>query len=217
MNLRTVSLLLCSFAFTGCAVKKPYDYTDYRESNPRSILVLPPVNKTADTKATLSFYSNTQRPLAEAGYYVFPIALTYETFKGNGFTVPDEIHQISPARLSEIFGADAAMYITVKDYGTRYFVIGSASIVAADAILVDLKNGKKLWEGTATASSEEGKNNQGGLASLLISAIAKQIVGTVIDESYGVSKITNARLLSSGLPNGVLHGPYHPEYGKPSK
>ena len=218
MKVWTLSFTLCALLLAGCAVNnKPYDYAAYRQANPRSILVLPPVNKTVDTKATLSFYSNTQMPLAEAGYYVFPIALAYETFKANGFTVPDEIHQISPTRLSEIFGADAAMYITVTDYGTKYFVIGSASIVTANAVLIDLKSGNTLWEGTASASSEEGKNNQGSLAALLISALAKQIVGTVVDESYGVSKITSARLLSSGLPNGVLYGPYHPDFGKPSK
>lgn len=214
--MKLVAPFLSGFLLLGCAGPSPYNYSEYKQANPRSILVLPPVNKTTDTKATLGFYSNTQKPLAEAGYYVFPVAVVYETFKNNGYTVSDDIHQIGASKLHEIFGADAAMYITVKDYGTRYFVFGSVSVVTAEAILVDLRSGKKIWEGTATASSEEGKNNQGGLAALLISAIAKQIVGTAVDESYGVSKITNLRLLSAGLKNGVLYGPYHPDYGKPT-
>ena len=79
----------------------------------------------------------------------------------------------------------------------------------------DLKTGAVLWEGIATASSEESQNNQqGGLAALLVTAIVKQIVGTTVDQSYEISKITNARLFSAGLRNGVLYGPRSPLYKK---
>jgi hypothetical protein len=125
------------------------------------------------------------------------------------------MHMVNAKRLNEIFGADAGLYINIKDYGTKYFVIGSASIVTAEARLVDLKSGSVLWEGIATASSEESQNNQqGGLAALLVTAIVKQIVGTTVDQSHEISKITNARLFSAGVRNGVLYGPRSPLYKK---
>jgi len=214
--------ITCILLLSGCATTAPtpYDYSAYRASNPKSILVLPPVNKSPDTKASLGFYSNTQRPLAEAGYYVFPISLVHETFKNNGFTEYDDIHQINPAKLHEIFGADAAMYITITKYGTSYRVIASESAVSANATLVDLRSGATLWEGSASANSNEGKNNnQGGLAALLVEAIIKQVVGTIVDESHGVSKITNARLFSAGTSQGrgILYGPYHPNFDNSTK
>jgi hypothetical protein len=207
----------CAVVLTlvGCATKPPYDYTYFRNSDPRSILVLPPKNSSPDVTATYGFYSNTQRPLSEAGFYVLPVTVVDEVFKANGISVADEMHLVSTKKLNEIFGADAGLYINIKDYGTKYFVIGSAAVVTAEAKLIDLKTGVLLWEGVATASSEEGQNNQqGSLAALLVTAIVKQIVGTAVDQSFQTGKITSARLFTAGLKNGLLHGPRSPLYKK---
>ncbi|MDF3036212.1 MAG: hypothetical protein K0S28_1486 [Paucimonas sp.] len=214
-NIAKIGLAALIVILTGCATtQQPYDYTNFKVSNPKSILILPPKNNSLDTKALYGFYSTTQRPLAESGYYVLPISLVDETFKNNGLTVPEDIHQVDKAKLHEIFGADAALYVTISQYGTKYMVLGSASIVTASATLVDLRNGATLWQGSATASSEEGQNNQGGLAVMLVTALVKQVIGTAIDQSHQISKMTNARMLTAGMPNGVLYGPRHPLYGK---
>jgi hypothetical protein len=199
----------------GCAANKPYDYSEFRKSDPKSILILPPKNMSPDVKATYSFYSHTQRPVAEGGFYVFPVSLVDETFKNNGLTVADDIHNVDLAKLREIFGTDAVLYIEIKNYGTRYLVISSASIVTAEAKLVDAKSGSIIWQGIASASSEEGNNNQGGLAVLLVTALIKQVMGTVLDQSHQIANITSNRLLSSTMPNGILHGPRSPLYKKP--
>jgi len=67
----------------GCATPAPHDYTAYKQSRPASILVLPPVNQTTDIKASIGMLSQMTEPLAEAGYYVFPVAVVSETFKHN--------------------------------------------------------------------------------------------------------------------------------------
>ena len=204
-----------ALALVGCATKPPYDYTNFKNSDPRSILVLPPKNSSPDVTATYGFYSNTQRPLSESGFYVLPVTVVDEVFKANGISVADEMHLVSTKKLNEIFGADAGLYINIKDYGTKYFVIGSAAIVTAEAKLIDLKTGVLLWEGVATASSEEGQNNQqGGLAALLVTAIVKQIVGTAVDQSFQTGKITSARLFTAGGRNGLLYGPRNSLYKK---
>ena len=197
---------------TGCATRPPYNYTAYRAADPKSILVLPPKNASPDVKAPDSFYSYTQLPLAEAGYYIFPVTLVSETFKNNGLTVNDEIHLVSHSRLQQIFGADAALYITIHDYGTKYMVVSSASIVTASGQLVDLRTGTVLWEGKATASSAEGESNQGGLAAMLVGAIVKQVLGTALDQSHRIAGITSIRLLSPEMFNGVLYGPRNSLY-----
>lgn len=206
----TVAILLV----TGCATKTPFDYTAYKESRPRSILVLPPVNSTPEVQATYSVLSYATRPLAEAGYYVMPVTLVAEAFKENGMTQPSDMHATSPEKLRQIFGADAALYIAISKYGTVYQVINSESLVAAQAKLVDLKSGKTLWTGSAQASSSEGNNQQqGGLAALLITAIIKQVVASTMDESHKIAGVATARLLSPGK-NGLLYGPRSPSYGK---
>lgn len=199
---------------SGCATKPPVDYSAYKQSRPRSLLVLPPVNNSPDVNASYSVLSYATRPLAEAGYYVMPVALVAQTFQENGMTQPTDMHEASAEKLRQIFGADAALYITVSQYGTTYQVISSASIVTAKATLVDLKTGNVLWAGTATASSAEGQNQQGGLIAVLVTALVQQIAGTVFEQSHTVAALTTDRLLSAGHPGGLLYGPRSPNYGK---
>lgn len=211
--LRVACALAALLLLSACATHKPYDYTAFKASHPASILVLPPVNNTPEVTASNAVLSYTTRPLAESGYYVIPVTLAAETFKENGLTQPSDIHAAPIAKLREIFGADAALYITIANYGTVYQVLSSATIVTADARLVDLKSGTLLWHGHASASSDEANGqNQGGLAVLLITAIVKQVVANVTDPSYRVAGITTNRLLSAGVPNGILFGPRSPYY-----
>ncbi|WP_060507688.1 DUF799 domain-containing protein [Pseudomonas sp. NBRC 111124] len=200
--------------FTGCAERKTIDYSAYKQSRPKSILILPPLNNSPDVKATYSMLSQATYPLAEAGYYVMPVALVDETFRQNGLTTPADIHQLPTTKLHEIFGADAGLYVTVSDYGTRYMVLSSATIVTASAKLVDLKTGTTLWTGTATASSQENQQNQGGIIGMLISAAVNQIISSVQDDAgYPIAGMTSARLLTPYANGGILYGPRSPKYG----
>jgi len=214
MTLRNLLGLLAVSLLVGCAAPRSVDYSAYKQARPKSILVLPPLNESPDIKATYSMLSQVTFPLAEAGYYVMPIAVVDETFRHNGLTNPADIHGLAPAKLKEIFGADAGLYITVKEYGTSYMLISSATVVTASATLVDLKTGTTLWTGSARASSEEGNNgNNGGLVGMLITAAVKQIINTSTDAGHPIAGITSQRLLSAGQRTGLLYGPRSPKYG----
>jgi hypothetical protein len=202
----------------GCAsTASKQDYTNYRKSKPASILVLPPMNKSPDIKATYGFLSTVTRPLAEGGYYVFPVTLVDQTFKENGLQNPAEMHDAPLKKLREIFGADAVLYITIESYGASYKVVSSDTVVTAKAKLIDSKTGDLLWSGDATASSAETDNNNNlGLAGLLVKAIVKQVVSSAVDQGHDISKITSSRLLAPH-PNGLLYGPRSSMYGKDSQ
>ncbi|MDR0278124.1 MULTISPECIES: DUF799 domain-containing protein [Pseudomonas] len=217
MTRRLTQLLasVCVLALlTGCAERKTIDYTAYKQSRPKSILILPPLNESPDVKATYSMLSQVTYPLAEAGYYVMPVALVDETFRQNGLSTPSDIHQLPTNKLHEIFGADAGLYVTVSDYGTRYMVLSSATVVTASAKLVDLKSGTTLWTGSASASSEEGRQNQGGLIGMLVTAAINQIISNVQDDAgYPIAGMTSTRLLTPQPNGGILYGPRSPKYG----
>lgn len=208
------SLVVTTALLTGCAAPVKTDYTAFRAAKPASILVLPPVNESPEVNATFSMLAQATYPLAEGGYYVMPVTLVNETFHQNGLTVATDMHQVPVAKLKEIFGADAALYMKITRYGSTYTVLSSAAVVSAEARLVDLSTGTLLWSGRASASSDENNNSGGGLAGLLVAAIVKQIMNSVTDASHNVAGVTSARLLSSGTPNGLLYGPRSPLYGK---
>ncbi|HEV6966983.1 DUF799 domain-containing protein [Roseateles sp.] len=213
----TVAVTTSLLVLQGCATPpKPYDYTAYKEAKPASILVLPPLNATPEVQATPSVMAQMTQPLAESGYYVLPVSLVDETLKSNGMHTPDEAQQIAPAKLREIFGADAGLYVKVTRYGSVYKVVNSETAVTLEAKLVDLRNGRLLWEGTASASSAEQSNNsQGGLIGLLVKAVVDQIISASTDRSHPMAGLASQRLLAAGRPNGLLYGPRSPNYGKP--
>ena len=203
-------------SLAACATTAPnYDYSALKQSNPKSILVLPPVNASPDVKAEAAVYSQISFPLAESGYYVFPVSLVSEAFQQNGMANAAEAHTVSKEKLLEIFGADAAMYITIKEYGTSYKVIASDTAVAAEAKLVDLKTGAVIWTGKARASSaEQQNNNSGGLVGLLVAALVEQVINSATDRSFSIAAIANNRLLMAGYNGALLYGPRSPNYRK---
>lgn len=210
--LKILALLATTLVFTGCATKQAdVDYSAFRQYQPKSILVLPPLNNTSDLRATYSVMSSTTLPLAEAGYYVFPVALVDQTFKENGLQNPGEMHQASPKKLNEIFGADAALYITITNYGASSALLGGDIVVTAQASLIDTRTGTTLWEGKASASDAEGQQNQNGLVGLLIQGIINQVANSVSDPGYRIGRIANQRLLNTGN-RGLLPGPRSPKF-----
>ncbi|MGJ3354067.1 DUF799 domain-containing protein [Providencia sp. Je.9.19] len=209
-----VSALIMTWLLTGCAQPTKVDYSAFNQSKPKSILVLLPQNSTPEVQASHGLLAQTTLPLAEAGYYVFPVAVVEETFKQNGMANAGDIQAVPPKKLHEIFGADAVLYLDITEYGTSYQVIASDTRVTANAKLVDARSGTLLWSGSATASSTENNSSSSGIIGVLVSAVVNQIADTMTDKSYGIAGITSARLLSAGKPNGILYGPRSPKYGK---
>jgi hypothetical protein len=212
--LRRATALAMSVLLIACATPEPYDYTAFKLSRPASMLVLPPLNETPEVLATYGVLAQVTMPLAEAGYYVVPVSLMDETFRQNGLNNAAEIHDVSPPKLREIFGADAVVYIKITRYGTSYAVISSETTVRVEGRIVDLRTGQLLWHGAAVASSsEQQRSNQGGLIGLMVQAVVTQIISTATDASYNYAGTASGRLLFPRR-NGVLFGPRSPNYQK---
>jgi hypothetical protein len=202
------------FLLNACVSQQTgFDYTALKQSRPRSILVMPPINMSNDMGAPATFLATSIMPLAESGYYVIPVALSELTFRLNGVTIAEEAHAISPLRLREIFGADAALYITITRYGATYIILRSVVEAAATARLVDLRTGQELWKGEVYVELNENSNtNSNSLFAMIVIAAIDQVVNTVTDRAYDAGKEANVKLLSAGKYNGLLYGPYHELY-----
>ena len=210
-RLRAVVILLASAALCGCVQVQPYDYTALRARRPVSILVLPPLNQTVDVNGPYSFLSTVTLPLAEQGYYVYPVQVIDEYLKENGLPTAGEMNQVAPAKLHEIVGADAVLYLDLLQYGTKYAVLASTTVVSARAKLVDTQTGQTLWEGTATVQQNP-NNNSGGLLGALVGAALNQIINSKTDLSHQVAAMTSNQLFTQP-GRGLLFGPHHPKHG----
>ena len=193
----------------GCQTVKPYDYTNFRAHPPRSILVLPPLNESTAIEGTYGYLTTVTRPVAERGYYVFPVAVVDQFMKENGLPTANEMQQAPLAKVAEITGADAVLFLDLKQYGAHYQIVSSVVIVEVAAKLVDTRTGILLWEGHGAA--QQGSNGSGNILGDLIAAAIDQAINKHTDRAHQVSRLANANLFfpeQTGLP----YGPYNPKY-----
>src|SRR5688572_23671191 len=208
--MRPSSVLVLALALSACASAEPYDYSLFHAHHPRSVLVLPPLDNAMEVDATYAYLSTVTEPLAERGYYVFPVAVVDRLLRDNGLTGPGEMHQAPLDRIRDVFGADAVLYITLKDWGTAYRVIDSSTEVTIEAHLVDVASGTELWVGEHTTSVSS-SSGQSSILGMLVSAVVNQLATSVADPSADVARRANHELFWSDH-HGLLLGPHHPEY-----
>lgn len=211
MKLRpAIALAACVAAATGCSATVEQNQDAFREHLPRSILVLPPRNESVDVNAPYTYLSTVSMPIGEAGYYVFPVAVIDAFMKDNGLPTPDEMHGVSLAKLREVFGADAVLYVVIEDWGQKYVVLSSNTVVKARARLVDTATGTELWKGRADWS--EGSGGGGNdIVGMLITAAIDQILDSASDATHGVARVANVRMINAD-PGGWLPGPRSPKH-----
>jgi hypothetical protein len=207
---RTLGCVIAALVLTACATAKPYDYTNLRQHPPRSILVLPPLNESTAVEATWGYLSTVTRPLAERGYYVFPVAVVDQFLKENGLPSAGEMHQVPLPKVAEIMGADAVLFITVEQYGSKYQILNSVTIVTARAKLVDTRTGLLLWDGRTTVQQNSNAGSS-DLLSAVISAALTQVLNSSTDAAHKLSGPANGILFNT-KDQGLLYGPYHPNY-----
>lgn len=195
------------FVLSACGTKQTYDYSNFQKYSPRSILVLPPDNQGTDIRGTYGYLSTTTRPVAEMGYYVFPVEIVDLFMKENGLPTPGEMHRVSLKKIDEIIHPDAVMYITLESYGSEYQLVNSETKVSAKAKLVNTSNGVTLWEGTVKVSDSSNKGGSSSLLGMIVDAAVSQAVKSTWDSAHNLSRVANEELFSTP-GHGLLPGPY---------
>jgi hypothetical protein len=204
MSFLFISILFASL-ITGCATS-PYDYTALQASKPRSIVVIPPTNESVDVEAPYVFLSTITRPLAEKGYYVFPVSVIDQFMKENGLPTPEDMNNVPLDKISENIGADAVLYVNIQEWGQKFQLLSSVAIVKFHMRLLDAKTGALLWDASASAQKSSGDGG-GGLAGALAAALVEQVVGNMKDQTPQLARQAN-HLSINNSSRGLLVGPY---------
>jgi hypothetical protein len=211
LKLMLISLSIILF-ISGCAsqkitsVKKAEFYGEYYKAKPKSILILPARNTTTAADATDYFRFTVAQPLAEKGFYVFPVHLVDSFFKSENISNAELIRNIPVTKLREIFNCDAVLYVDINTWNTSYQVVGSSVDVGLTFALVDAKNGKELWNNETYAYSSESLDGNNGVLGLIVSAVVTALNAATTDYTALARSANNAS--SSYVP----FGPYHTKY-----
>jgi len=197
-------------ACTAPQLKK--DYTKFRAADPRSILILPVVNNTVDVDAPLYFFSTVAVPVAERGYYGFPVNLVRGVMNEEGLSDANMVHAADPAVLGGLFGADAILYITIEKWETQYLLISATTIVSFTYVLKSGRTGEELWRESATMHYSSGSSGGGGIAGLIADAIVATIQKAAPDYMPLARQANRQAIWVPG--KGLPAGPYSEDYGK---
>lgn len=194
---------------SGCATKPPIekDMSAFRAASPRSILVVPAVNRSLDVDAPNYMLSALSLPLAEKGYYVFPVNTTKVVLQQEGFYEGEQIRQQPTQSLANLFGADSVLYVTINRWDAQYAVIAATVTVEFDYRLV-YKDGTEIWSAQQKLTYSPQNTNAG--ASPLANLIAAVITAAVTRAAPNYMPLTrqaNNQVLLVG-PNALPDGPY---------
>ena len=210
MPKRQVVILALCLGALGCATTMKKDYSSFYAHPPRSILVVPVLNDTVQVLAPNMLITTLPVPLGERGYYVFPVLLTDALLRDLGLPEAGLIHQLPPGKFFEHFGADAVLFITIKDWSSKYIVIQNAMVIRAQFVLVDTRTGTVLWDHTQEVQKASGGS---GLIEMAVSAAIDKIVAESFESQYRPLAMSMSFLAITTKGLGLPAGPYHPNHG----
>ena len=160
----------------GCANEPPkHDFAKFRDANPQSILIVPVINKSIDVNAPDYFLATMSKPLAERGYYVFPVNMVRSVLSDDGLSDANMVHAGDPRKLGDLFGADAIMYISIERWESKYVVLATTVTVELDYSLKSAHSGDELWKNHQTVVYRPQQSSAGGLAGLVANAVVAAI------------------------------------------
>jgi len=216
--IRTLSFLRLTLALAGIAsvaacapVPVHNDYSAFRHADPHSILVVPVVNKSVDVDAPDYFLSTISRPLAERGYYVFPVNLTKRVMEDDGLADADLVHANDPTALGKMFGADSIMYITINRWDAKYAILATAVTVDLSYALKSGTTGETLWTHNQTMVYQPQAASAGNPIATLIAAAITAAIAKAKPNYVPLAQQANAISVNKA-GQGLPAGPHDTQY-----
>ncbi len=217
------ALLLALWVALGCASTAPIPgdpsleeqddpYAEFRAAEIRSILIVPALNNSVQIDAPDYFLSTIAMPVAERGYYVFPVNMVKRIMEDEGLSDAGLVHASDPRMLADLFGADAILYVTLDRWDAKYIVLSTTVTVEFVYTLKDGESGQTLWEEREIfAYTPQSQSSGNALADVLIMAI--QAAATKARPNYiPLAHQANESALNEDH-EGLPAGPYHPQHG----
>ena len=220
---RTLLALTALLVFTiGCVnVPDTPDYGPFMAANPHSVLVVPVLNNSPEVTAADYFLATISTPLAERGYYVFPVNMSRELLADSGLSDPGLVHGAHATEIASLFGADTVLFVTITNWEAKYLVLGTTVTVGFEYVLKDGRNGDTLWSSSQVMNyTPETQRSGNAMADLIIMAV--QAAATKALPNYiplarqaNWKTIANVNLglgQAETFTHPLLIGPYHNLY-----
>lgn len=191
----------------GCAgpVQKT-DLSAFNAAKPRSILVVPAVNKSLDVDAPTYLLTTLTVPLAEKGFYVFPVHTAKTVLEQEGFYDGEQVQKQPPEALAKLFGADAVLFVTINRWDAQYAILSTTVTVDFDYRLV-YKDGTEIWKANKKMQYSPQNSNTGNPLANLVAAAVTAALQRAKPNYMPLAQMANSQVLTAE-PTAIPNGPY---------
>jgi len=204
----TITAALAVFLLASCGTTKSVAFPKMYDEDPLVMLVMPPINNSSAADAKDYFYTTMNVPIAEAGYYVLPPAMTMAALQRESAYDSELFIEGDVKKFGQIFGADVAIFTIIKSWNKS--VIGSSITIEIEYIFKSTKTNEVVFNRDARIvcnTSTGARANGFGLLGALAVAAADAIKTAVTDYVPIAVMCNNAAL--EDLPAGK----YSPKHG----
>jgi hypothetical protein len=104
-------------------VTRESQYAKMYEEKPVILLVMPPINNSANVEAKELLYTSISRPLVEAGYYVISPLLAMDVLKAESAYDSEIFFDAPLTTFQNYFGADAVVFSVIDTWTKKGFGI----------------------------------------------------------------------------------------------
>ena len=199
-------LIICSM-LTSCGlmstVTRESQYAKMYEEKPVSLLVMPPINNSANVDAKDLLYTSISRPLAEAGYYVISPVLAMDVLKAESAYDAENFIDASLSPFQNYFGVDAVVFSVIDTWAKK----GTGIETKIRYIIKSAYTNETLFDRSCDLfldlSVDSGSN---GLLGALVDLAASAINTAATDH------IIAARKANYYILRDIPRGKYSPEY-----
>ena len=165
-------------------------YPGMYEEKPVTLLVMPPINNSANVEAKELLYTSISRPLAEAGYYVIPPSLAMAVLRQeSGYDA--ELFLDKPLKqFHEFFGADAVVFSVIESWAKQGLGINTEIRYIIKSALTDQVLFDRTCNQFLDLSVNSGSSSDSGrsLLSILVDVAAGAINTALTDHIEAARK-----------------------------
>ena len=186
-------------------VTRGEQYAKMYEEQPAVLLIMPPINNTANVEAKDLLYTSISRPLAEAGYYVISPLLAMDVLKAES-AYDAELFVDKPLTMfKNYFGCDAVVFSEINSWTKKGFGIQAA----IRYFIKSAMTGEIIFDRSCDLYLDLSVNSGGnsGLAALV--DLAASAINTAATDH-----IVAARKANYFIFRDIPRGKYSPQYGQ---
>lgn len=184
-------------------VTRESQYAKMYEEKPITLLVMPPINNSANVEAKDLLYTSISRPLVEAGYYVISPLLAMDVLKAESAYDAEMFFNSSLSTFQNYFGVDAVVFSVIDTWTKK----GLGIETKIRYVIKSAHTNETLFDRSCDLYLDLSVNSgSNGLLGALVDLAASAINTAATDH------IIAARKANYYILRDIPRGKYSPEY-----